>query len=499
MLTPIWELVAALAEVDPERPAITSDGATINRADLLTRASELAADYADLGVGAGTMVTVCLPNGIELYASCLAIWKLGGCPQPLSSRLPAAERTEIIALADPVLVVGGPPPDAGRAWLPAGHVPAGRPDEVVPTTPPMWRAMTSGGSTGRPKLIVATRPGAFDFDGADRTMLRPNDVQLVPCPLYHSSPFRISMQGLYQGQHLVVMPSFDAALALQAIDDHQVTFAAFVPTMLLRMWRVLEASEPAADLRSLRAILHTGAPCPPWLKRAWIDRLGPEKVLEAYGGSDSLLTTSITGTEWLLHEGSVGRPRRGEIKIVDDDGVEVEPGVHGEIFLRPDPDQNRGYRYVGAESRSLDGGWQSIGDLGWVDVDGYLYISDRRADLIVSGGANVYPAEVEAALLRHPAVDSCAVVGLPDPELGQRVHALVEANAPVEESALLAFVAAHLVRYKVPRSIRFVDVALRDDAGKVRRSELRDQEVARLAERSRPDDVAVHTRATVTP
>ncbi len=219
----------------------------------------------------------------------------------------------------------------------------------------------------------------------------------------------------------------------------------------------------------------SGAACPAWLKRSWIDWLGPERVWEAYGGSERIGGTAISGREWLDHPGSVGQPTGGRrIRIQDENGAELPPGETGEVYMMPPGGQGSTYRYIGAESRSSQDGWESLGDLGYVDEDGYLYLVDRRTDLIVSGGANVYPAEVEAALEAHPSVQSSAVIGLPDDDLGQRVHAIVQARPPVTDDELRAHLEKHLARPKIPRSFEYVDEPLRDDAGKVRRSALRE-------------------------
>jgi bile acid-coenzyme A ligase len=185
----------------------------------------------------------------------------------------------------------------------------------------------------------------------------------------------------------------------------------------------------------------------------------------------------ITGGEWLEHRGSVGRPITGEITILDEDGNELPPGEQGEVWLRS-ARETPTYHYIGAEARTREGGWESLGDMGWVDDDGYLYLGDRMQDMVLSGGANVYPAEVEAALQEHPAVHSVAVIGLPDEDLGQRLHAIVEADAAaVTEDDLRAFLADRLVRYKIPRTFEFVDEPMRDDAGKVRRAQLRTERI----------------------
>jgi bile acid-coenzyme A ligase len=206
------------------------------------------------------------------------------------------------------------------------------------------------------------------------------------------------------------------------------------------------------------------------LKQAWIDWLGPKKIWETYSGTENIAGTAIRGDEWLTHRGSVGRVKHGRVCILDPDGRELPPGEVGEIFMHSDRET---YRYVGADPRERDG-WQSLGDLGRLDEDGYLYIADRRNDLILRGGANIFPAEVEAALDRHPLVAESVVVGVPDEDLGQRVHAVVRPSGSLSEDDLRAFVTTQLVGYKCPSTYEFVDRPLRDEAGKARRAALRD-------------------------
>ena len=190
----------------------------------------------------------------------------------------------------------------------------------------------------------------------------------------------------------------------------------------------------------------------------------------------------ITGTQWLEHRGSVGRPLTGSVSITDVDGNEVPSGVEGEVWLKSGIDSPT-YRYVGAEARTREGGWESLGDNGWLDADGYLYLGDRTTDMILTGGSNVYPAEVEAAISEHPGVQSCAVIGLPDDDLGNIVHAIIEADpSEFQLEELLTFLGERLVRYKVPRSIEIVNEPLRDDAGKLRRSALRSERLRSIAD-----------------
>jgi bile acid-coenzyme A ligase len=229
------------------------------------------------------------------------------------------------------------------------------------------------------------------------------------------------------------------------------------------------------DVSSLQVVWHLSAPCPPWLKEAWIDWLGAEKIFELYGGTEAQASTIISGTQWLAHRGSVGRPVTGEIKIVGTDGVELPAREVGEVYLRPSDPATKTYRYIGAQAKTLGDGWESLGDMGWVDEDGFLYLTDRETDMVLVGGSNVYPAEVEAALDEHPRVRSSCVIGLPDDDLGNRVHAIVQTDdgTAVELDELRSFLGERLVRYKVPRSFEFVTEPIRDDAGKVRRSALR--------------------------
>jgi bile acid-coenzyme A ligase len=469
---PIAAAVRRLAREQPDRPAITCEGETVMWGELEARTNRLAHTMARMGVGQDDFVTIGLPNGIAFYETCIAAWKLGAVPQPVSHRLPERERAEIVALVHPPVAVTEPiVPDAHASDEPI------TPDRVSPS----FKAPTSGGSTGRPKIIVSASDGTVDVvrqvSFADR---RPGHTELVPGPLYHNGPFIYSMPTLLSGGHVVVMTRFDASEALRLIEEYGVEWALLVPTMMLRIWRLPEEERLSRDLSSLRAVLHLAAPCPVWLKHAWIDWLGPERVWELYAGTEAQQVTLISGGEWLDHEGSVGRPLPGTMKATDAHGVELPPGEVGEIWMLV-PERPT-YHYIGAEARARDG-WESLGDLGWFDGDGYLYLADRRTDLILAGGANIYPAEVEAALMEHHAITSCAVIGLPDEDLGQRVHAVLETSAEVSDDELRAFLAERLVRYKVPRSFERVDGQVRDDAGKVRRSALAAERVDRAGEK----------------
>jgi bile acid-coenzyme A ligase len=465
-------------DADPDHPAITCGDETATRAELEHRADALARELADGGVGVGSMVSMALPNSVDWFVTAVAAWKLGATPQPLSARLPRRELEAIVALADPAVVVGVEPGSLGTRWcLPLEHRAVARsggeplPDVVSPA----WKAPTSGGSTGRPKLIVSGDPGIVNPTAPPPLHFAPDDCLVMPGPLYHNGPIVWSCQALMWGGHVVVLPRFDAEGTLAAIERHAADVVYLVPTMMKRIWTLPEEVRNAYDLSSLRIAWHLAEPCPAWLKLAWIKWLGPERILELYGGTEAQLATTITGTEWLEHRGSVGRPTSGEIAICDADGNELPANEEGEIWLRAGRSAPT-YRYIGAEARTREGGWESLGDNGWLDDDGYLYLGDRVADLILTGGANVYPAEVEACLLEHPGVRTCAVIGLPDVDKGSRIHAIVEADLEVVgEDELRVFLAERLVSYKLPRTFEFVATPLRDDAGKVRRGELRSE------------------------
>jgi bile acid-coenzyme A ligase len=464
------------AERDPEAVALVHGEAGATRGELERRSNRRARAYASLGVGEGDRVTLALPNGIEFFEACLATWKLGATPNPISSRLPELERRALVELAEPALVVGAEPGEYGdRPALSPGSEPSPElPDTALPDRVSRYvRAMTSGGSTGRPKLIIEKTPAECDPE-AEPNGMRAGGTTLVPGPLYHAGPFITSWQQLLCGGRVILLSRFDPALCLELIERHGVDWVLFVPTMMQRIWRLPEEERTRRDLSSLRTVMCTGAPSPAWLKRAWIEWLGPERIQEAYGGSERIAGTQISGVEWLAHPGSVGRPTGGrKIRILRPDGSECGPGEVGEVYMMPAAGQGSTYFYVGAEAAATSDGWESLGDMGSLDEEGYLYLVDRKTDMIVTGGANVYPAEVEAALDAHPAVRSSAVIGLPDEDLGQRIHAVVDATAPVGDEELREHLARHLVRYKIPRSFEYVTEPLRDDAGKVRRQALR--------------------------
>jgi bile acid-coenzyme A ligase len=469
--------IADHAARDPEHLAITDEARSITRGELERLANRIARELAARGVVQGDFVTIALPNSIEFVAVVVACWKLGATPQPVSSRLPKRELDALVELANPRVVVGVDPADhPDRVCLPAGWTPGADVDDgpLPDAVADPFKAMTSGGSTGRPKLILAGGPGLIDPDLNPLLMMQIDGTHMMPGPLYHNGPFVWTITALLAGNHVVLGGRFDAEKTLQLIDRWHPDSMYVVPTMMARISKLPPDVRELYDVSSLKVVWHLAAPCPPWLKEEWIEWLGADAIWELYAGTEAQSATIITGSEWLAHRGSVGRPMAGEMKVFSPDGTELPPGEVGEIFMRS-PEGVKTYQYIGAEARTMPGGWESLGDMGSIDADGYVYLTDRQTDMILVGGSNVYPAEVEAALDEHPRVRSCAVVGLPDDDLGSRPHAIVQTDdgTPIDEDELRAHLATRLVRYKIPRTYEFTSEPLRDDAGKLRRSALR--------------------------
>jgi bile acid-coenzyme A ligase len=447
-------------------------------AELDERSTRRANALASVGVGQDDLVMLALPNSNALFELTFAAWKLGATPSVVSAALPIAELAGLVELAAPAaLVAAGELTELRRDVLPPtfglDH------SDLTPLEPRVaryWKVMASGGSTGRPKLIVDRRPA--EMDPAVGVPGVPHDSVVLPAgPYFHNMPFASAHLALLVGSAVTGMARFDPIDALRTIERDRVNWASFVPTMMRRIWALSPEQREAFDLSSLEAVWHTAAPMPEWLKRAWIDWLGPDRIFEAYGGSEGVGVTQISGREWLEHPGSVGRPAGCSVKVLDPEGRPVVPEGTGEIFFFPLPGAGEAFHYVGADTRRGPDGSISLGDQGRMDEDGFLYIAGRRTDLILVGGENVYPAEIESVLSACRGVAAAVVIGLPDDDLGERIHAIVEPIDPSEppsEAALRAEVEVRLARRKRPQSYEVVDRPLRDAAGKVRRAALRE-------------------------
>lgn len=463
--------------------AVTYPDGSLTWSELDRRSNQRARMLTSLGVAPDDLVAIMLPNGSQFHEAAVAVWKAGATPFVLPSKLPGREASEMLALARPAALIGDLSIAYEGARIPAGEALDAFSDAPVDDLAAAhWKAVASGGSSGRPKIILDTMPASIDPAMPPYAFLGlPTDgAMLNPGPLYHNMPFLFTSYGLMAGSHVVGMSRFDAEECLALIARHRVEFTTLVPTMMQRILALPEHVRASYDVSSLKVVWHMGAPCPAWVKRGWIEWLGAEKIFEAYGGTEGGGSTVITGHEWLAKPGSVGRVAPGTLRILREDGSEAAPGEVGEVHF---PAAGKGkFRYIGAEAKVDASGAFSIGDLGHIDDDGYLFLADRRSDLILRGGANIYPAEVEAALDEHPSIASSAIIGLPSEDLGEVVHAIIQLREGerFDRASIAAHLEDRLSRYKHPASYELSDAPLRDDAGKVRRSLLKAERLAWL-------------------
>ena len=350
----------------------------------------------------------------------------------------------------------------------------------------------SSGTTGRPKGIKRPLPER-QIDEPDPVArgtvsafgMSADTVYLSPAPLYHAAPLAFTAGVHVLGGTVVVMEKFDPVACLSAIETHHVTAAQFVPTMFVRMLKLDPAERAKYDVSSLKVAIHAAAPCPVEVKRQMIEWWGPILV-EYYAGTEGNGSTLITSEQWLAHPGSVGRSSVGVVHICDETGADVPTGETGAVYFEQarmpfeyhgDPEKTRNAQHPEHES------WSTLGDVGYLDEEGYLYLTDRKAFMIISGGVNIYPQEIEDALVLHPSVGDVAVFGVPDDDMGEAVQAVVEAAPGVEPSPALArelteYLRERIAHYKVPRSIDFIDEMPRLPTGKLYKRVLRDQYAA---------------------
>ncbi|WP_172329582.1 AMP-binding protein [Mangrovicoccus sp. HB161399] len=428
------------------------------------------------GTRQGDTVAYGLPNGVAHVALTLAIWRLGATTMVLDPRLPESAAATMKDRAQARLRIGAAPGqgDADIATLMAEAAAGGDPVADAVSCP--GKIVLSGGSTGLPKMMCDDQPftrvpGASWGNVAPALGFRADQTQLVLGALSHNAPLTWAQNGLFEGNRVILMERFEPVRALQAIDRFGVGFVMAVPTMLVRMLDHLE--ESSTSLGSLHSLYHTAAPCPDWLKAAWIGRLGAARVFEMYGSGENTGQTVISGTEWLTHRGSVGRGFETDIRIKDAGGRDLPAGQSGEIFMRPHSVAGRS-SYVGPDAppprRDADG-FQSIGDMGRLDGEGYLYLDGRCDDVINTGGVKVHPERIEAALLAHPDVADAVVFGIEDRDWGQKVVACIvpKPGAAADQASIAAFLSGRVAPAEVPKTMRFCDSLPRDGFGKIRR------------------------------
>ncbi|MCU0311108.1 MAG: acyl-CoA synthetase [Acidimicrobiales bacterium] len=494
----------------PDRPAVimAGSGEITSYAELDDRSSRMAHVLRDAGLGIGGHVALMMRNSSAFLEVAWAAQRAGLRYTALNSHLRAdevqhilddCEATAFVVSADLADVVAGL--DLSRVGLRIVVEPPGGPGldgfvdyaRALASAPPGPIAdeaegremLYSSGTTGRPKGVnkplVPVAPGdpaspAVAIAEGIALALGDDAVYLTPAPLYHAAPLVYTMGCHRSGATAVVMEAFDAAACLDAIERHRVTHAQFVPTMFTRLLRLPDDVRAGADVSSLRMVLHAAAPCPVAVKQAMMQWWGPI-LYEYYAGTEDIGGSFIGPDEWLAHPGSVGRPN-AELHVLDADGRELGVGEAGTIWFAAG---GRDFEYHNDPDKTAamtnEHGWRTLGDVGYVDADGYLYLTDRSADMIVSGGVNIYPREAEDVLALHPAVVDVAVFGIPDDEMGEAVHAVVQLAdpaTPVPEAELLAWCRERLASYKCPRSIEATEAMPRDPSGKLFKRRLRD-------------------------
>lgn len=505
--------VIAQSRPDALATIIAETGETMSYAELDVMSRRLAAGFRALGLRHGDHIALMLPNGLWYHPVCWGAWFAGLYFSPISTRLQQAEVEHIITDSGSTLVVTAPEYEPLMAlvkaalphirhWYTTGPgnehfasiqslIDSADPLDVAADAPIGSDMLYSSGTTGRPKGILP-RLGRTRDEADPLSMLlgrlygfEAGSVYLSPAPLYHGSPLKFTMAIHRFGGTNVIMTKFDAEGALAAIDRYKVTQSQWVPTMLNRMMRLPDEVKAKYDLSSHKVAVHAAAPCPAELKQRLIDWWGPI-LHEFYAGSEAIGFTAITSDEWLQHPGSVGRCVMGEIHIVGEDGEELPTGEVGDIYFANGP--KIAYHNDPEKTASVThaNGWITIGDVGRLDEEGYLYLSDRRDFMIITGGVNVYPKEVENLLAMHPQVEDVAVFGIPNPDFGEEVKAVVQPREwPADEAAfaeaLIAYCRANLSAIKVPRSLDLSPALPRQENGKLYKKVLRAAYLARAA------------------
>jgi bile acid-coenzyme A ligase len=465
-----------LAEAQRDDLAIVfaaDDGSeqAITWGQLDDRSTQVGRALAGLGLAAGDWLAIQLPNSCEHLFAAFGGWKVGATVVPIRWDMPDWERDRLLPVIRPRVVLD---PTVLSLF---DHSRTMSADPLPDVTPPRAWGICSSGSTGTPKIIVRDGPGIWVPRSLKLVETGSGSVPpltLVPAPLYHTNGFGATMT-LLGGEPILLMERFDAERLLDLIEQHRVSGFIGATPMLHRIAKVPGVT--GRDLSSIQWVLQGASSIPQWLARFWCDLIGPERFYFGYGSTENVGVVTCRGDEWLEHPGTLGRGWADtEIRILAADGSELPPGGIGEIYMRSSAmGEMATYRGDAAPLPLTPEGFATIGDLGWLDEDGYLYLADRRADMIVTGGANVYPAEVEAALSEHPGVDDVVVIGLADPDWGKRVHALVQATAsvsPVTPEAIIAFAKTRLSSYKVPKTVELVDQIPRSEATKVNRTAL---------------------------
>jgi long-chain acyl-CoA synthetase len=490
---------SSYAATAPDRPAVVvgGSGKVLTYGELEARANRVAYVLRARGLGVGDHVALLLENRVEFFEVMWGALRSGVYVTPINWHLNPAEVAYIVDDCGASLLFGSAellaklgdevelPPDrrisvgsAGGNYGDYEAVLATGSDQPIADQCEGMYMFYSSGTTGRPKGIKPPIIGGEIGASSSFTMLMEglygfgeSSVYLSPSPLYHAAPAGFTTGAHRLGATTVVMERFDPIETLRLIERHRVTHVQFVPTHMVRLLKLPAEERARFDLSSLQYVIHAAAPCPPEVKRAFIDWMGPI-VHEYYSGSEGVGFCAIGPDEWLAHPGSVGRSLLGSVHIVDPEGNELPPRQEGQVWFEPP----MRFEYHGDPEKTAsaydDRGWSSLGDVGWVDEEGYLYLTDRVSNMVVSGGVNIYPREVEDVLVLHPLVADVAVIGVAHPDMGEAVRAIVEPAGPVGDEVafareLVGFCRDRLTHYKCPTSVALVETLPRLPTGKI--------------------------------
>jgi len=497
------------AQTHPDKPAyiMAGSGESVTYGQLEARSNQGAHLFRSLGLKPGDHIALFLDNSARFFEICWAAQRSGLYYTAISSRLTAAEVEYIVGDCGAQVFIAGKSLESVAGGL-AGKLPKVKHYFAVdremtgyraweqavakqPTTPIAdeisgYDMLYSSGTTGRPKGIKA--PFLNEPIGATNPLLAlsqklygidANTFYLSPAPLYHAAPLRFNMTIMRMGGTSLIMEHFDAEEYLRLVQKHRISHSQLVPTMFVRMLKLPEEVRKKYDVSSLKCAIHAAAPCPVKVKEQMIEWWGPI-LTEYYAGTEGNGFCAVASPEWLTHKGTVGKALIGELKIMGEDGEEMPTGEPGVIYFA----NGRPFSYHNDADKTKQAfnekGWSTLGDIGYVDAEGYLYLTDRKAYMIISGGVNIYPQEVEDLLVTHPKVADVAVFGVPSEQFGEEVKAVVQAANPREAGPdlaqeLIAFCRQHLSPVKCPKSVDFEAELPRHPTGKLYKRLLRDR------------------------
>jgi len=499
------------AKTTPETPAYTmaGSGESVTFAQLETRANQTAHALREAGCKPGDTIAIFAENSARYFEICWSAQRAGLYYVCISSRLTAPEVQYIIEDSGARLIIAGHSlgtvakeakalTGITESWSIDGEIEGFHaleplrehfPETPIPDEMAGTDMLYSSGTTGRPKGI---RPALEHGQAIDEsnvlvqiaqglTRAGPDAIYLSPAPLYHAAPLRWCMTFSRLGASLIIMEKFDPEQYLEMVEQHKVTHTQVVPTMFVRMTKLPEETKHKYDVSSLTCAIHAAAPCPIPVKEEMIKWWGPV-IEEYYAGSEGNGMTWANSEQWLAHKGTVGVPIWGELHICDEDGNEVANGEEGQIYFggTPTPNYHNAPDKNKAALNPKNPEWSSLGDVGKVDRDGFLYLTDRKAFMIISGGVNIYPQETENILITHPKVADCAVIGVPDPDFGEAVKAVVQPKEGIGASdelaaELMEFCRDNLSKLKCPKSIDFDPELPRHPTGKLYKRLIRDR------------------------